>query len=41
MMDSDDTGLPDRMTPVIALLGYGAVAVLIFLMFWLAMPVTG
>ena len=32
---------PDRMSPVIAILGYGTAILVIFLMFWLAKPVTG
>jgi len=31
---------PDRMTPTIAVLGYGAAGIIVFLLFWLAAPVT-
>jgi hypothetical protein len=41
MLDTSDSENPDRMTPGIALLGYGLAALLTFLVFWLAVPVTG
>ncbi len=40
MMDEQNQENPDRMTPGIAILGYGGAAVIIFLLFWLAAPVT-
>lgn len=40
MMDEENQEYPDRMTPTVAVLGYGAAAVIIFLLFWLAAPVT-
>lgn len=40
MMDEQNDENPDRMTMTIAVLGYGGAAIVIFLMFWLAAPVT-
>lgn len=40
MMDEQNQENPDQMTPTVAMLGYGAAAVIIFLLFWLAAPVT-
>jgi len=41
MLDTSDSENPDRMTPGIALFGYALAALLAFLVFWLAIPVTG
>lgn len=41
MITDNDHEIPDRMSPTIALLGYGAAALVILLMFWIAKPVTG
>jgi hypothetical protein len=40
MMDEQNQENPDRMSPAIAVAGYGAAAIIIFLLFWLAAPVT-
>lgn len=41
MLDEEDQENPDRMTPGIAILGYGSAAAIIFVLFWLAASVTG
>jgi hypothetical protein len=41
MHDNETVENPDRMTPAIAILGYGGAVVLMALMFALAAPVTG
>jgi hypothetical protein len=41
MLDEEDQENPDRMTPGIAVLGYGSAAAIVFLLFWLAASVTG
>ena len=41
MLDESNQTNPDRMTPTIAILGYGGAAVIIFLLFWIAKSVTG
>lgn len=41
MIDERDQENPDRMSPAIAILGYGGAAVIVFLLFWLAASVTG
>ena len=40
MIDDQNGENPDRMTPTIAVLGYGAAIILIILLFTLAAPVT-
>ena len=41
MLDEKDQENPDRMTPAIAIIGYGFAVAIIFLLFWLAASVTG
>ena len=41
MITDNDHENPDRMSPLIALLGYGSAALVIFLLFFFANPVTG
>ena len=41
MLDTSESENPDRMTLGIALFGYALAALLTFLIFWLAVPVTG
>jgi hypothetical protein len=41
MLDEEGQENPDRMTLGIAVLGYGAAAVIIFLLFWLSSSIGG
>ena len=41
MIDEEGQEMPDRMTPAIAVLGYGAAIFIVFLLFWLAQSVNG
>lgn len=41
MLDEEDQENPDRMSPTIAVLGYGSAVAIIFLLFWLASSVGG
>lgn len=39
--DNENSDMPDRMGRWVTVGGYGGAAVIVFLMFWLAAPVTG